>query len=202
MTTKSRTLVKLDDKVLEIVQGEKGLKAKYLTDDELAEVSLLDEGVESLIQNDINAITNQAYEELKNSFKYSLKTNVLKIIGFDNRWSDNKWEVDHCNGRTSLLTEYMSGKVQQMFREEFDKLLQSEAEELLKTAKKAFITEYATLFQREVKEIARKEARVKAEAFVKDLVAKQIEKYQKSLIKGVELSFLGRTAKLEDDENL
>lgn len=199
MTTKSRTLVKLDDKVLEIVQGKKGLKAKYLTDDELAEVSLLDEGVESLIQNDINTITNQAYEELKNSFKHTLKNNVLKIVGFEDRWN-NKWEVDHCNGRTSLITEYMGAKVQQMFREEFDKLLQSEAEELLKTAKKAFVAEFASLFQREVKELARKESRLKAEAFVKELAAKEITKYQKTLIKGVELSFLGRSAKPEDGD--
>jgi hypothetical protein len=199
MATKSRTLVKLDDKVLEIVQGAKGLKAKYLSDDDLAEVSLLDEGVESLIENDINKITNQAYEELKNSFKHTLKNNVLKIVGFEDRWN-NKWEVDHCNGRSSLLTEYMSEKVKAMFREEFDKLLQSEAEEMLKTAKKAFVAEYASIFQREVKEIAYKEARSKAEAFVKEVAGKQIQKYQKDLIKGVELSFLGRPAKLENED--
>lgn len=197
---KSRTLIKLDDKVVEIVEGKKGLKAKYLTDQEVFDVNVFEAPVEELVQNDINRITNEAYKELQESFKATLKTNVLKIVGFDNRWHNN-WEVDHCNGRNSLLTDFMSEKVKAMFYEEFNKMTENDIQKSLEPVKKIFIAEFIKVFEHEVRSQARDAAYNEVQAFVKQLATQQVQKYQKDLIRGVELSFLGRTAKPEDSED-
>ena len=197
---KSRTLIKLDDKVIEIVEGKKGLKAKYLTDEEAFDVNVFEAPIEELVQNDINRLTNEAYKELQESFKNTLKTNVLKIVGFDNRWHNN-WEVDHCNGRSSILTEFIGTKVKEMFHEEFNNMSQDDVQKSLEPVKKTFIAEFQKVFEREVRSQAREAAYKEVQAFVKQLAAQQVQKYQKDLIKGVELSFLGRTAKPEDSED-
>ena len=49
MPNKNRTLVKLDDEVIEITQNSNGLQAKKLTEQDMFDVSILDEGVEKLI---------------------------------------------------------------------------------------------------------------------------------------------------------
>jgi len=198
---KSRTLIKLDDKVIEIVESKKGLKAKYLTDEEAFDVNVFEAPVEELVQNDINRLTNEAYKELQESFKNTLKANVLKIVGFDNRWPNNNWEVDHCNGRSSLLTEFIGAKVKEMFHEEFNNMSQDDVQKLLEPVKTTFVAEFKKVFEREVRSQAREAAYKEVQAFVKQLAAQQIQKYQKDLIKGVELSFLGRTAKPEDPED-
>lgn len=61
---KSRSLVKLDGKIIEIVKNEKGLWARELTTDEVFEISVLDTPVENLIKNDLNTLANEAHEEL------------------------------------------------------------------------------------------------------------------------------------------
>lgn len=198
-TEKTHTLVKLDDKIVEIVQGPKGLKARFLSDDELFNVNVFDRPIEQLLENDINKITNEAYEELKKSFKTTLKQNVLKVVGFKNRWDEN-WEVDHCNGRTSIITDYMSESVKQMFREEFQKLNQADIQLLIQPLKKIILKEFKEGFEREVRMRVRDSARTEAETFVKKLTSQQIQKYQKELTKKVETSFLGRLAKPEKEE--
>lgn len=199
MSNKNRTLIKLDDKIIEITQGAKGLQAKELTADELVEVSLLDEGVEELIKNDINRLTNEAYAELKQNFKNTLKANVLKIAGFDDHWGHG-WEVDHCNSRQSMMTDYISRKVQQMITQEADKLLQPEIEALLKPAKKALAKDFEDNFKREVRNQIREAAAKSAAGFVKDIVSKSMNKFQKVAIKEAEVAFLGRMARPSDEE--
>ncbi len=199
MPNKSRTLIKLDDEVVEITKGPKGLQAKKITDEDLLQASLLEEGVETLLENDINKVANEAYEELKNSFKNTLKANVLKVVGFENRWSSNGWEVDHCNGRSSALTSYMSHKLQLMFTQEFDKILQPEIENIVKPVKKALVKEFEQEFKRRARDQMYKYTEEAATAFLKDLVGKTIKKHQRKLTEKAELAFLGR--KLEESED-
>ena len=33
---------------------------------------------------------------------------TMKLLGLDNRWG--KWEVDHCNGRTSPITDFLASE--------------------------------------------------------------------------------------------
>jgi hypothetical protein len=197
---KNRTLVKLDDKIVEIVNGKKGLQARALTDNDLLEVTLLDEGVDKFIENDINKLANEAYTELQKSFKDNLKKNVLKVIGFDKHWA-NGWEVDHCNGRQSLLTDFISGKVKQMFTEEFNKMLQPEIEAMLVPVRKQIAKEFKETFVREASRHMRAEAETAARAFMQDVLSKQMTKHQKKAIEKAELAFLGRQASEHEDES-
>lgn len=197
---KNRTLIKLDDKVVQITQGKKGLEVKELTDNEALEVSLLDEGVESLIQNDINKLTNEAYAELKQGFKRTLQTNVLKIAGFDNQWG-NGFEVDHCNGRQSVITEYLSDKMKKMITHEMDALItQEDLNKILKDTKKSLLKSVEEQFRRVAQEEAYKQVREEAKDFIASAVKKSITKYQKQAIEKAEVAFLGRTARPTDSD--
>ncbi len=202
MTAKNRTLIKLDDKIIEITQGKKGLIAKELSEEDLCEVTLLDEGVEKLIENDINRLTNEAYSELTLGFKASLKENVLKIAGFSNGWG--RWEVDHCNGRSSIMTDYISSKVRSTITTELDKMLQPDIEKALEPIKSALIKEYKEEYSCAVRDQMRSQCENAAKAFVSSVMTKQIAKHQKKALEKAEETFLGRKVRRSDeglDEN-
>lgn len=199
----NRTLIKLDDKIIEITQGKKGLKARELSVDEIAEVTLLDEGTEKLLKNDINRITNEAYEELTQEFKNNLKSNILQIAGFrKDTWGHNSWEVDHCNGRSSMVTQYIASKVQQMITAEMDKLLTpEEIQGVIQGTKKGLLKEFAEKFRYAVREGLYKKSQEEAATFLKDVVGKQMKKFQKDAIEKAALAFLGRPSARDDDES-
>ena len=197
---KNRTLIKLDDKIVEITQGPKGLQAKELNENEVFEIGLLDEGVEKLIQNDINKLTNEAYAELKQGFKSTLQKNVLKLAGFDNHWG-NGWEVDHCNGRSSMMTQYLSSKVQSMITQEINTLItQEDLAKILKDTKKACLKDINELFARAVRDESYKQINEAAKSFIASAVKKSMTKYQRAAIEKAELAFLGRPARPADED--
>jgi len=200
MAKNSRTLIKLDDKLIEITKGAKGLQAKELTDDEVLEVSLLDEGVEKLIQNDINRLTNEAYAELQQGFKDTLKQNVLRLAGFEGRWG-NGYEVDHCNGRQSMMSQYLSSKVQQMITSEIDLMITpADLVPLLKETKKGLLKDIKDRFGHYVRDEIYKQTQLAAKEFVADSLKKSMTKFQKEAIEKAETAFLGRNARNEDED--
>jgi hypothetical protein len=200
----TRTLVQLDDKLLEIKENTEGkLTAKALSTDDLVEVSLLDEGVQKMLENDVHKIANEAYNELKKDFKATLKQNVLKVVGFSNSWHSSGWEVDHCNGRNSELTTYLSDKVKEMFRTEFDALIQTEVAELVKPLKKELNSEFKEYFLREVQRQSREQATLAAKEFLANLMTREVAKYQKKAIEQAGTAFLGKqkSASKEEEED-
>jgi hypothetical protein len=193
MPNKNRTLVKLDDKIIEIKNGKKGLTATQLTEDDMFEVSLLDEGFDKLLENDVNKLANEAYTELQQSFKDNLKCNALKIIGFNkDRWHDAKWEVDHCNGRTSAITELMTSKVRAMFAQSFDAMIQPEIDAMTKPLKAAALKEFKDTFTYQVKNQMREQATKAAAEFLEQVMKKEVTKFQRKAIEKAEIAFLGR----------
>lgn len=201
MANKNRTLIKLDDKLIEITQGEKGLQAKELNADEVFEVSILDEGVEKLIENDINKLTNEAYKELQQSFKNTLKENVLKLAGFDNHWGHG-WEVDHCNGRNSMISQYISSKVQQMITAEIDKIITpADIQVMIKDTKKAVLKEVQRNFEHHFREESYAQTKAAAKDFVASAIKKSMTKYQKQVIEKAEIAFLGCPARDAEDSD-
>lgn len=201
MPNKNRTLVKLDNTYIEIKEGKNGLIAKKLAEDDMVEVSLLDEGFDKLIENDVNKLANEAYTELQEEFKNNLKTSVLKVVGFNrDRWHDAKWEIDHCNGRQSAITELISDKIKQMFRDSFDALLQPEIEAMLKPLKATMLKEYREKFSYEVKNQMRSQAEAAAKQFVAGVMAKEVTKFQRKALEKAELAFMGRQAKPDESD--
>lgn len=69
---------------------------------------------------------------------------VAKHLGFNNRWGD-KWEVDHCNGRSgqSYVGEWVSAKVGQAVSQFFEQAnveqLMPDQQEILDALKKDFL---------------------------------------------------------------
>lgn len=200
MAKKNRTLIKLDDKILEVTKGSKGLQVKELSEEDLCEVTLLDEGVEKLIENDINRLTNEAYSELREGFKNTLKQNVLQLAGFEGRYG-NGYEVDHCNGRQSMMSQYISSKVQDMIRSEIDlKITPAELVPLLKETKNGLLKDIKERFRRHVQEEIYSQTQVAAKAFVAESLKKSVTKYQKELIEKAETAFLGGRARSENED--
>lgn len=201
---KNRTLVRIDGELIQVVKDpKKGLVAKRLSDDDLLEMTVLEEdGVEPLLNNDLNKVANQAYKELKQEFKNQLKSNVLKLVGFDNRWNDSQWEVDRVNGKSSLLTEVMAAKIQAMFRTSFDAMLQDEIDELIKPLKPAILEDFKREFRYHAhSEITQKAAAV-ATAAVKEIITSNVDDLKKELTSKTEIAFLGQliTNKSDDED--
>jgi len=187
----SRTVVKLDEKLIEIKKTKKGLVATELKDDAVVEATLLEEGVDKLLQNDMNRLANEAYEEITRGFKSTLASNVLKIAGFENRWS-NGWEIDHCNGRQSMMTSYLSSKVQAMITQELDTLLsQQELADILKDTKKNLLKEVRDMFKRELQSSMRTAVYEHAQTFLKETIKHHLAKNQKQLIKEASVKLFG-----------
>lgn len=58
---------------------------------------------------------------------------VWKILGMDNRWG--KWEIDHCNGRTSPLSEFLTEQIREPLQEWLAEAAREVFEEERATAK-------------------------------------------------------------------
>ena len=52
------------------------------------------------------ADVEQVMTEVIKDLNAAKRAVTLKMMGLDNRWGN--WEVDHCNGRTSPITEYLT----------------------------------------------------------------------------------------------
>ena len=195
--SKNRTVIKLDDKFVEIKKTKKGLVATELKDDDLFEISMLEDGLNKALQNDMNQWANEAYDELKAGFKNNLRTTVLSIMGFESRWN-NSYEVDHCNGRQSMMTEYLSGKVKDMIREEIDvNFTKDDLAPMLPDIKKALLKDAGSLFKREAEELMREQVRESAKEFIGGVLKQQLAKTQKQLIKEASTKLFG--ANTDDD---
>lgn len=197
----SRTIVKLDDKLIEIKKGKRGLVATELKDDALFDASILEDGIDKLIQNDMNQLANEAYEELRQGFKRTLKANVLRIAGFEDRWG-NGYEIDHCNGRSSMMTDYLSSRVRNLITQEIDaSFTKEELMSVVPDIKKALLKEAKDLFRHELRDSMRDQVRESAKEFLQNVVMKQIAKNQKQLMKEAGAKFFGSDSTDDDVES-
>lgn len=198
-----RHLVKLDDDMIEIKQDAKGkLIAKKLSPEDLLEVHVIEGNVQEMLDNDFNKITNETLNEVRQEFKSNLKENVLKMLGFSSSWGRSGWEVDHCNGRDSVITQYITSRVKEEMRVGMDTLLKEDIEKMLVTVRKGLVQDFKEMFDREVRDNLRREAAEAAKAFMSDLLTKQITKVQKQALAKAESIFLTKqdlTIDSEDD---
>jgi hypothetical protein len=54
-------------------------------------------------------------DKIENKVKNCWEDMVLKMLGMDNCWG--KWEIDHCNGRSSSLSNMIGGKAKDAVEE-------------------------------------------------------------------------------------
>lgn len=78
---------------------------------------------------------------------------VMRVIGLDTRYGGN-WEVDHCNGRMSNITEFVNQTCGPMLREALAELIKDEVEDLRKKVrpklKAAIVTELNNNWNRSI----------------------------------------------------
>ncbi len=107
--------MRFDDQIVEVSLQEGKFVTKVLSKDEMAEAHLLGE-IKDNIATSLQRVLDETREDIKTSFKEQLKANVLKVIGFSNSWG--KWEVDHCNGRMSTITELVAKEAREFVAKE------------------------------------------------------------------------------------
>ena len=97
---------------------------------------------------------------------------VWKLLGLDNRWG--KWEVDHCNGRTSPITNYLTeatrGVVESWINEAVTEVLTENGEKLRALAKKAVQKEVRENLERRIQRHAYEVMDKRAAAIASEIV--------------------------------
>lgn len=73
---------------------------------------------------------------------------TMKLLGLDNRW--NKWEVDHCNGRQSPISEYINKEGKDLVR---DWINQAVKEVFTADVKDKFMKQCKTAITKELSDI-------------------------------------------------
>lgn len=92
----------------------------------------------SEVANDAHA--ESVTEQIINDLNAQKRQVTLRLLGLDDRWG--RWEVDHCNGRNSLITQYLADgaekAIQQWVNDAVKEVLTTELKsKVMEDAKKA-----------------------------------------------------------------
>jgi hypothetical protein len=95
---------------------------------------------------------------------------IAAMFGFENA-SWDRWRVDHCNGRQSEISGWLSNRAKKLFKEECEKVITKKfVRDMVKQAKNSIHREFKEQFLREleyrVKELARKHAEEQSTTFM------------------------------------
>lgn len=136
--------------------------AKFRADLESQMEKALDEFNAEKIVKEIVADAKKQQQEL-----------VMRVIGMDNRFG--RWEVDHCNGRMSNITEFVDATCGPMLKEALAELMKEEIAALkVKTMpklKKAIAAELDNRWNKSIDEAARDVVRHLADKCAQDFKA-------------------------------
>jgi len=151
------------------------------------------------MQKEIQEAVNETYK----SFKSSIKDTVLKSLGFEkDRWGSGKWEVDHCNGRMSTVTENISHMARSFFKEIgaediVQSLLKTEKAQLLKEIEKEVKQQTKIIVHNYLRTAVADSIHSSIKTFTEETVKAEIELYKTTIIDTVKEQF-DRTVKCED----
>ncbi len=138
--------------VVKEVKAEEALAATVedivLSDAEEFNVTILQEVVDS------------ARTSLKQTLEKNLKGTTLKLLGFSQSWSaEDRWEVDHCNGRISILSEMLSEEVKdRIFNIDIKKDWSGLTDKEVKELQSATHRDFKEAYNRKVRDLVYKEA--------------------------------------------
>ena len=121
------------------------------------------------VANDTQA--DQVAESLIKDLNAQKREVTLKLLGLDNRWG--RWEVDHCNGRQSPITEYLARGVQ----EEVMKWVNEAVIEVLTEERKLKIKNTAkAAIRKEIEDqVVNKTASYRLKEFVEPIIKSMME---------------------------
>jgi len=121
----------------------------------------------------IGKALREVLKEIPNQVKRGMSGTVARALGFENRWGG--WEVDHCNGRMSVVSELISSAAQTKVREAV--MEASKEFTISKTLKKAIMSDMKNVFNRafrntlgeEIEKLARQKAQEMAKQLMSDM---------------------------------
>ncbi len=128
-------------------------------------------------------------EEIRKTIKKELdkhsKEILLKLMGFDNRWNQGRWELDHCNGRAgeSSAGDYIKKHQAAAIKEWLGNVaLPTLPPELSAGLRKTCQTQYEEVFARALRDLVRQKATDDAHELIKKLTTPtQVDNYLKTL---------------------
>lgn len=109
--------------------------------------------------------------DLPENLKKRVDGAIAGMFGFENRGSWGTWSIDHCNGRNSLISDWISSRAKQEFSNECEKIITKKfVGELIKSAKNVigneFKQQFVCAFKKRVKELAKKHAEEEAATYM------------------------------------
>lgn len=169
--------------ILKIAENKKGkLSCTESNREELelaqADLILLDGDPEEVLNNVYNSTVNTAYSDIKKEWEKDLKKNVMKLLGFSDTWG--KWEIDHCNGRMSEMSDLINQEVKKLFMETnftkeqltlTEKEKQDIGESIRKDMRDRFSYEYRQSFRGSFEQLVKQQATQDAKEEFEKLVA-------------------------------
>jgi len=101
-----------------------------------------------------DAVADQMAERIIADLNVQKREVTLKLLGLDDRWG--KWDVDHCNGRNSPITQYLAENAEKQIKEWVNEavaeVLTAERKLKIKNAAKAAIQrEIDTIVEQQTK---------------------------------------------------
>lgn len=109
-------------------------------------------------------------KNLKSTIHKRLETVAAEALGFSNSW--NKWEIDHCNGRHSVVTNLITEKVQTIAKNSLDDILtEDKVKELMEKCKQSILNDFSNKFH----DMLRNKFEQKAEKFVEEYANQLLE---------------------------
>jgi len=99
-----------------------------------------------------DAVADQVAEKIIADLNVQKREVTLKLLGLDDRWG--KWDVDHCNGRSSPITQYLAAGAEKAIKEWVNEavaevLTEERRLKIKNTAKAALKREVDTIVERQ-----------------------------------------------------
>lgn len=137
------------------------------------------------VANDM--VADQIAESIISDLNAQKREVTLKLLGLDNRWG--KWDVDHCNGRNSPITQYLADAANEQIKAWVNEavaevLTEERKKKIQNTAKRAMQVQVEVMIETHTKGYPLRE---RAEHVVKALMDKAANevRVELGLIQGV-----------------
>jgi soluble cytochrome b562 len=133
-------------------------------------------------------------KELPKMIKSKTSGVIAAMFGFERSSSWGEWKIDHCNGRQSEISEWMSHRAKKIFRDELEKTITKKfVKDVIKETKakaaiqKEFKEQFLYQFKRHVVELAKKHAEEEAKKYMEGFrlsLASQIDEIAQAAMSG------------------
>lgn len=173
MAADQEVFVKVNNKLVRVMPKEQ-IEFTVLNDDEMFEVSVLGNDLTAKLNNEVNQIVQETYDDLRKQLRGDIKRIVLNTLGFDNRYG-HRWEVDHCNGRMSVVTELITDEARKVLQEEMSAFIHNAKDEILEEIRPTIAKEFKTRIRNNVSVTISGIAMNETTQFVTEVIREELE---------------------------